>query len=302
MNVGDKPSSFWSRLPEPHRKGLVRGIGAYAAVMAVLGLFIGLKAPSTLKDWHARTPQAEITAHTAEGAAYDDPYARHVPPPGDDAPRIAVIVTEMGLSDAATQMQTTARSMSGTASATRERTLAVASGADQATSNVQTVAAAAEELSASIAEIGRQVTQAATVARQAADEGQHTNETVAGLAGAAQRIGEVVALINDIASQTNLLALNATIEAARAGEAGKGFAVVASEVKNLATQTAKATEDITQQIAAVQGATKGAVDAIKGIGATIERVNEISASIASRNAGRASTGPSCAHQWEIARV
>src|SRR5579864_5454128 len=185
------------------------------------------------------------------------------------------------VSTAATHMQSTARSMSQTADATREQSLAVASGANQATSNVQTVASASEQLSASISEIGQQVARASSVSKRAADEGQRTNETVAGLAEAAQKIGEVVALINDIASQTNLLALNATIEAARAGEAGKGFAVVASEVKSLANQTAKATDEIRAQITAVQGETRSAVEAIKSISQTVHEVSEISSSIAS---------------------
>jgi methyl-accepting chemotaxis protein len=184
------------------------------------------------------------------------------------------------VSGAATHMQSTARSMSATADGTRQQSLAVATGANQATSNVQTVAAASEELSASISEIGRQVGQASAVSKRAADEGQRTNESVAGLAEAAQKIGEVVALINDIASQTNLLALNATIEAARAGEAGKGFAVVASEVKSLANQTAKATDDIRAQITAIQAETRSAVDAIKSISQTVNEVSEISSSIA----------------------
>jgi methyl-accepting chemotaxis protein len=184
------------------------------------------------------------------------------------------------LSGAATKMQSTARSMSDTAASTRQQSLAVASGANQATANVQTVAAASEELSTSIGEIGRQVSQAATVSKRAADEGERTNATVAGLAEAAQKVGEVVKLINDIASQTNLLALNATIEAARAGDAGKGFAVVASEVKSLANQTAKATDEIRAQIAAIQSETSSAVDAIRNISKTILEVNEISSSIA----------------------
>jgi methyl-accepting chemotaxis protein len=185
------------------------------------------------------------------------------------------------VSRAASEMQATAQSLTGSAEGTRQQALAVASGASQATANVETVAVAAEELSSSIGEIGRQVAQAASTAKAAAAEGETTDRSVASLAAAAERIGEVVALINDIASQTNLLALNATIEAARAGEAGKGFAVVASEVKSLATQTAKATEDIRAQIAAIQGETQSAVQAIRSISATILAVNEISSSIAS---------------------
>jgi methyl-accepting chemotaxis protein len=193
--------------------------------------------------------------------------------------RVGGIVS--AVSSASAQLQAAARSMTTSANGSRTRSLTVASSADEATANVQTVAAASEELSASIAEIGRQVLQSSNVARQAADESQRTDAKIQTLAEAAQRIGEVVSLINDIASQTNLLALNATIEAARAGEAGKGFAVVASEVKALASQTAKATDDIRTQIAAIQAETDGAVKAIQVISKTILTVNEISASIAS---------------------
>jgi methyl-accepting chemotaxis protein len=184
------------------------------------------------------------------------------------------------VASAATQMQSSARAMSDGADRTREQTLAVAAGAEEATSNVQTVAVASQQLSASIGDIGRQVNEASTVARQAADEGERTNTAIAGLSDAAQKIGEVVALINDIASQTNLLALNATIEAARAGDAGKGFAVVASEVKALATQTARATDDIRTQIGAIQSETGSAVTAIQSISKTILTVNQISQAIA----------------------
>jgi len=145
---------------------------------------------------------------------------------------------------------------------------------------VQTVAAATEELHASISEISRQVAQASETANLAVAETDRTNTTVEGLAEAAQKIGEVVSLIQNIASQTNLLALNATIEAARAGESGRGFAVVATEVKALATQTAKATEDISAQIAAIQHESNNAVTAIKTIGTTIAQMNEIATAIA----------------------
>ena len=185
------------------------------------------------------------------------------------------------LASAATEMRSTAESMSATAEETSRQSTAVAAASEQASTNVQTVASAAEELSASIAEISRRVSESTQIAGQAVNEATRTNAEVKGLAEAAQRIGNVVQLINDIASQTNLLALNATIEAARAGEAGKGFAVVASEVKSLANQTAKATDEIASQIQAMQNATNGAVGAIEGIGGTITKINEISTTIAS---------------------
>jgi methyl-accepting chemotaxis protein len=185
------------------------------------------------------------------------------------------------LSESSQQLTASAQTLTATADQASQQTTAVAAASEQATTNVQTVAAAAEELSASIAEISRQVGQSATIANQAVIEAGRTNATVQGLAEAAKRIGEVVKLINDIAGQTNLLALNATIEAARAGDAGKGFAVVASEVKSLANQTAKATDDIAQQIAAIQSATAESVTAIDGIGKTISEIAKITTSIAS---------------------
>jgi methyl-accepting chemotaxis protein len=185
------------------------------------------------------------------------------------------------VASATQQMQSTASSMTKTAESTSRQSTAVAAAAEQASTNVQTVASAAEELSSSITEISRQVAQSAQIAGQAVEEASRTNQAVQGLAGAAQKIGDVVKLINDIAGQTNLLALNATIEAARAGEAGKGFAVVASEVKSLATQTAKATEEIGAQIGAIQSATQESVQAIEGIGKTIAEINQIATTIAS---------------------
>ncbi|GGF32489.1 methyl-accepting chemotaxis protein [Aliidongia dinghuensis] len=181
---------------------------------------------------------------------------------------------------AADEMQREAESLSSSAQAASAEARGIASGASEAEGNVQTVAAAAEELSASIAEIGRQVRQSADIAGKAVHATALTDDRVSALAGAAQRIGEVVGLIQAIASQTNLLALNATIEAARAGEAGKGFAVVASEVKSLANQTAQATDDIRQQVEAIQGSTAEVVTAIRGIAETIREMNEIGGAIA----------------------
>jgi methyl-accepting chemotaxis protein len=185
------------------------------------------------------------------------------------------------VSSSATDMRGAAEQMTAKAERTSQQANTVATASEQASVNVQTVASAAEELNASVSEISRQVAASTKITTQAVAEAQATNLQVEGLAKAAQRIGDVVKLINDIAGQTNLLALNATIEAARAGEAGKGFAVVASEVKNLANQTAKATEDIVAQISSIQSETKQAVEAIQRIGATIGTINEISTTIAS---------------------
>jgi methyl-accepting chemotaxis protein len=184
------------------------------------------------------------------------------------------------LSAASGELQSSAQTMSTTAEQTNQQSNAVATAAEQATANVQTVAAATEELTSSISEIGRQVNQSTSIAQRAVEQAARTNAQVQGLATSAQAIGEVVRLISEIASQTNLLALNATIEAARAGEAGKGFAVVASEVKNLATQTAKATEDISARVTEIQHATADSVSAIQSIAKVIEEISHISTTIA----------------------
>jgi methyl-accepting chemotaxis protein len=185
------------------------------------------------------------------------------------------------VASAAATMQATARGMSQAASEMTARSSTVAAAAEQATSNVQSVAGAAEQLTTSIGDIGRKVQDSSRMATKAVEETRRTDATVQSLSSAAQKIGEVIGLIQTIAGQTNLLALNATIEAARAGEHGKGFAVVASEVKALANQTAKATEEIAAQVAAIQAATGEAVAAIQSIGTTIEQVHEIGGAIAS---------------------
>ena len=183
------------------------------------------------------------------------------------------------VSMAAAGMQSTAESMTATASDASARAATVGAASESASNNVETVAAAAEELSSSVAEISRQVARSSEIATKAVGDAELTNATVKALSTGAEKIGEVVKLIHSIAAQTNLLALNATIEAARAGESGRGFAVVASEVKALANQTAKATEEISAQVAAMQSSTGDAVTAINGITETIAQMSEITVSI-----------------------
>jgi PAS domain S-box-containing protein len=184
------------------------------------------------------------------------------------------------VSSASTQLEASADTLTSTAERGQELTAMVAAASEEASTNVQSVASATEELSTSVNEIGRQVQESARMANEAVDQARSTNQRVSELSKAATRIGDVVELINTIAGQTNLLALNATIEAARAGDSGRGFAVVASEVKALAEQTAKATGEIGQHISGIQSATQESVNAIKQISGTIERLSEISSTIA----------------------
>ena len=184
------------------------------------------------------------------------------------------------VSSASTQLEASAGTLTATAERSLELTTTVAAASEEASTNVQSVASATEEMASSVNEISRQVHESARMAGEAVDQARKTNDRVSELSKAATRIGDVVELINTIAGQTNLLALNATIEAARAGEAGRGFAVVASEVKALAEQTAKATGEIGQQITGIQAATQESVGAIKEISGTIEKLSEISSTIA----------------------
>jgi methyl-accepting chemotaxis protein len=185
------------------------------------------------------------------------------------------------VSSASTRLEASAGTLSTTAERAQELTTMVAAASEAASTNVQSVASASEEMASSVNEIGRQVQESARIAGEAVAQARKTHHRVNELSEASRRIGDVVELINTVASQTNLLALNATIEAARAGEAGRGFAVVATEVKALAEQTAKATEEIRRQISDIQNATQDSVSAIEEIGVTIGRISEISSTIAS---------------------
>jgi methyl-accepting chemotaxis protein len=249
---------------------------------------LALKLSQLFETTARKTAEAE-TAHAAEARANAErsEAERRAKQSSDSARRDLAVGFERKIGSiveavavAVGEMQGMSTSMRDSSAEAARQTAAAANASTQASSNVGTVAAATEELTASINNISQQVTRSAEIAGKAADEARRTNAVVEGLAAGTQKIGEVVTLIQNIASQTNLLALNATIEAARAGEHGKGFAVVASEVKALANQTAKATEEISAQVQGIQNATGDAVSAIQAIGGTIAEIDAISNEIA----------------------
>jgi methyl-accepting chemotaxis protein len=260
-----------SRLASGDVSGEIAGAGRgdeIGAMAAAVGVF---------KD-----SMIEAERLAAEKAAESDGKMRRAQVLDELTRTFEAKVTELvgGLSSASSIMEDTAQSMSSTATLTNRQAAIVAAASEQTSGNVQTVASATEELASSISEIGRQVAQSTEIAARAVDNARRTGDTARSLAEGAQKIGDVVTLIQSIAAQTNLLALNATIEAARAGDAGRGFAVVASEVKSLAGQTAKATTEISEQIAAIQAASDQTVTAIQNVADVIAEIDQIGTAIA----------------------
>lgn len=236
-------------------------------------------AVEVLKSNSLQARQLEAERAAADARAEEQRKAVLMQVAGDFESKVKGIVE--AVASAAFEMEAAAQTMVASSEQTSRQSTAVASASEEASTNVNMVAGATEELSASIQEISSQMASSTKITTDAVHEADRTNQMVEGLSISVQAIGDVVKLISDIASQTNLLALNATIEAARAGEAGKGFAVVASEVKSLATQTAKATDEIQAKVAEIQGSASATVGAIQSIGSTIVKINEIAASVAS---------------------
>ena len=274
-------------------RGISRPLATLRSVMLDIAESRAVSAPLDVdrKDEIGEMARAVdvFRANAAERASLEEKARAEQAARGERQVRVDTLIADfrasvgsaLGAVDGSMQrLETTARTLSGVAGDATSQASAAAGASEQAAANVQSVASAAEELGASVGEIARQVAQANTVVKDATGLAARTNAGVAGLADAAERIGNVVELIRAIAAQTNLLALNATIEAARAGEAGRGFAVVASEVKSLASQTAKATEEIGAQVAGIQGSTKEAVEAIAAIAATMDEINRVTSVIA----------------------
>jgi methyl-accepting chemotaxis protein len=261
------------KLADGNFEVVLPGLGRKDEIGAVAGAVESFKAKAVERA-HAEAEAEDAKSRQAAAQRRDD--MRRLA--NDFQNAVGTIID--GVSSASTELEAAAGSLSKTAETTQRLSNTVASASEEASANVQSVASASEELAASVHEISRQVHESSKIADQAVKQAVKTDASIVGLSTAATRIGEVVQLITDIAAQTNLLALNATIEAARAGDAGRGFAVVASEVKALASQTAKATEEIGAQIAGMQSATGDAVTAIKEISETITRISEIAAAIA----------------------
>jgi methyl-accepting chemotaxis protein len=237
------------------------------------------KAVETFKVRAAEKAEQEAAARASEAKTLEAQRREVLHQLANDfESAVGTVVGAVGT--AATQLEQAAHSLTNTAETTEQLVMVVVDVSQSASSNVQMVAAASEEMAASVSEVGRQVLESRKIAGEAVEQARQTDIRINELSQAASRIGDVVKLITAIAEQTNLLALNATIEAARAGDAGRGFAVVASEVKQLASQTAKATEEIGTQIGSMQHATADSVAAIKAISTTINRVSEIATVIA----------------------